>query len=53
MHGISVAHVFYDKKLKRLHRPAECGLGVYDAAGKPLQLIKFARIRTMWDGHSH
>jgi hypothetical protein len=49
MHGVSVAHVFFDEKLKRLHTPSECRLRVYDGAGKGLQLMKIARIRTMWD----
>jgi hypothetical protein len=49
MHGVTVAHVFYDMRLKRLHTPDECRLRVYDGAGKGLQLIRIARIRTMWD----
>jgi len=49
MHGVTVAHVFYDTKLQRLHTPDECRLRVYDGAGKGLQLIRIARIRTLWD----
>ncbi len=52
MHGISVAHVFYDEALQRMHRPDECKLRVYDGAGIGLQLIKITRIRTLWDGNA-
>ena len=49
MHGVTVAHVFYDQRLQRLHTPDECRLRVYDGAGNGLQLMRIARIRTMWD----
>jgi hypothetical protein len=50
MHGISVAHLFYDANLRRMHTAEECWLSVYDGAGKRLEKIRIARLWTMWDG---
>jgi hypothetical protein len=48
-HGFTVAHVFYDTRLRRLHTPDECRLRVYDGTGNGLQLIRITRIKTRLD----
>jgi hypothetical protein len=48
VHGVTVAHLFFDEKTQRNRTAAECKFRVYDHDGRLLDEVAITRLRSLW-----
>ena len=50
-HGVTVAHLFYNRELGREHLQGECMLRVHDRNGNVIDAVPIVRFKTFWGAY--